>query len=151
MLVMDPLSITASVTALTSSCLKTAKAIGDLREKFKYAQTTISALYAESTVICASLSQIQNLVLCRPEALRSQMRERSDLIATFDIAVTGCMVIYAILDDEIQGVLSSYSDTDMGWVDKAKFLWKEDFMRDLLQQLRGQQHAIALLIQTLQM
>ncbi|KAK6074232.1 hypothetical protein SCUP234_08282 [Seiridium cupressi] len=148
---MDPLSITASVTALTAACLKTTKAMGDLCEKFKHAQMTLSAFCSESTVICASLSQIQSLVLTKPDALRSQLRERSELVATFDIAVTGCMVIYAVLDDEVQSIMTLCLDGHLGWFEKAKVLWKEDTMSGLLQQLRGQQHAISLLIQVLQL
>ncbi|KAK9423675.1 putative Fungal N-terminal domain-containing protein [Seiridium unicorne] len=148
---MDPLSVTTSVTALTAACLKTTKAMGDLCEKFKHAQMTLSAICSESTVICASLSQIQSLVLTRPDALRTQLRERSELVATFDIAVTGCMVIYAVLDDEVQSIMALCVDGQLGWFEKAKVLWKEDTMSGLLQQLRGQQHAISLLIQVLQL
>ena len=151
---MDPLSLTANIVSLTSACLRSAKAFNDLREHFKHAQATLSALCAESTVICASLSQIQSLVLRRPEILRTQLNERSELVAIFDVAITGCMVIYAVLDDEIQALTVSAGSGDgaeAGWAAKAKLLWKEGLMRDLLDQLRGQQHAIGLLIQALQM
>lgn len=107
---MDPLSITATVIALWGTCLKTVTTLNNLREKYKHAQALISAICAESTVICASISQIQSLLLQRPEALRSQLRDRSDLVSTFDVAVTGCTVVYAVLDDELQRLTRQIDD-----------------------------------------
>lgn len=150
---MDPLSITASVMSVTTCCIKTAKTISDLQEKYKHAQATISALCAESTVICASLSQIQSLILSRPEIVKAQLKERPELVATFDVALTGCMVVFAVLDDELQKLVAHGLEPveEVGWTEKAKFLWKESFMKDLLGQIRGQQSALALLMQAIQM
>jgi hypothetical protein len=39
----------------------------------------------------------------------------------------------------------------MSWSQRAKIVWKDAIMKDLLQQLRGQSAAIGLLIQALQM
>jgi hypothetical protein len=150
---MDPLSITASVMSVTAGCMKLAKTISDLREKYKHAQTILSALCAESTVICATLSQIQSLILRRPDVFRTQLRERPELVATFDVAVTGCMAVFAVLDDEVQKLVAHGVEAanDVGWADKAKFLWNESFMKDLLQQIRGLQSALTLLVQAMQL
>jgi len=150
---MDPLSITTSVMSVTTSCVKTTKAIRDLREKYKHAQATLAALCAESTLICASLSQIQSLILGRPDVVKSQLKERPQLVTTFDIAITGCMVVFAVLDDEVQKLAAHglQPGQDLGWANKAKYVWKEGFMRDLLQQIRGQQSGLTLLMQAIQM
>lgn len=147
---MDPLSLTASVLAITTACLKSANILNGLREKYKHAQITISALCAEATVISASLSQIQSLILQNPSAIFTQMRSRSDVIATFDVALTGCSVVFAVLNDEIAALVAECQE-DMSWSQRAKIVWKDAIMKDLLQQLRGQSAAIGLLIQALQM
>ena len=148
---MDPLSLTASILAITTACLKSAHLLDGLREKYKHAQVTISALCAEVIVISASLSQIQSLVLANPGAIITQLRSISEVIATFDTALTGCSVVIAVLNDEITALVTSGQEGITNWRQRAKLIWKDDLMKDLLQQLRGQSAAIGLLIQTLQM
>ncbi|OAL01654.1 hypothetical protein IQ06DRAFT_346283 [Phaeosphaeriaceae sp. SRC1lsM3a] len=77
------------------------------------------------------------------------MRSRSDVIATFDVALTGCSVVFAVLNDEIAALVAECQE-DMSWSQRAKIVWKDAIMKDLLQQLRGQSAAIGLLIQALQ-
>lgn len=77
-----PLSMTGSIMSVTTGCMKLAKTISDLREKYKNAHTTLSAMCVESTVICASLSQTQSLILRRPDAIRAQLAEPPELVAT---------------------------------------------------------------------
>ncbi|CAO2656784.1 Nn.00g055870.m01.CDS01 [Neocucurbitaria sp. VM-36] len=147
---MDPLSLTASILAITTTCLKSAHLLDSLREKYKHAQMTITALCAEATVISASLSQIQSLILGNSGAIITQLRPRSEVLATFDSALTGCAVVLAVLDDEIAALISEGQDGEMSWTQKAKIIWKDGVMKDLLLQLRGQSAAIGLLIQALQ-
>lgn len=152
---MDPLSITGTVLSITARCLTTAKALYDLREKYKDAQVIISAIYTESTVISASLSRIQSLVLQDPDALSKQLQFRPELETVFDTALTGCMVVFSVLDDEVQKLTTAGADAvgsaKLGFKAKARYLWNEATMKELLQQIRGQQTAITLLIQGLQM
>lgn len=150
---MDPLTITASVLSITTTCIHIAKDLSDLREKFKDAQMMISAICSESTVISASLAHIQTIVLSNPDALTTQLQFRPELEGAFDTALTGCMMVFSVLQDEVQSLTSSSKSAskDIGWSIKAKYLWKEENMKDLLQQLRGQQTALTLLIQALQM
>ena len=43
-------------------CIQSAKQLYDLRERYKDASVLITAIYSESMVIAASLSQVQNLL-----------------------------------------------------------------------------------------
>jgi hypothetical protein len=144
---MDPLSITTAVLTVTVRCLSTAKTLYGLREKYKDAQITISAIYSESRVIGASLGHIQSLVLRNPDALRSNLQARPELESTFEDALMGCMLMYSVLNEEVQKL---NTNSESPWT-RATAVWKEDAMRELLQQIRGQQTAISLLIQALQM
>lgn len=107
----------------------------------------ISAIYSESTIISASLGHIQSLVLKSPDAISSSLQSRPELDSAFDTALTGCMLVFSVLDDEIQRLNQNPNDPKRRMV----YLWKEDTMKELLQQLRGQQTALTLLVQALQM
>lgn len=96
-------------------------------------------------VISASLSQIQNYLL------RDDLSSKPELRKAFDTALTGCMTVYGCLDVEVQRLQNKVEDGTLGWKDKAKYLWNEADMEQLLIQIRGQQTALTLLLQGLQM
>lgn len=105
----------------------------------------ITAIYTESMVVAASLSQIQNLLL------GATLQNKPDIRDTLDKALTGCWVVYQCLDEEVQELNSKMDVNDLRKRDRARFLLKEANFKDLLQQIRGQQSALGLLIQGLQM
>lgn len=151
---MDPLSITGTVLSITARCLMTAKALNDLRDKYKGAQITIAALSSECAVIGASLSRIQSLILQDLNGLSTQLKFRPELEGVFDTALTGCVVVFSVLDDEVRKLTASSAadgSAGLGFRTKARYVWNEATMKDLLSQIRGQQTALTLLIQALQM
>ena len=100
-------------------------------------------------MISASLGLIYNLILRDPEALRSNFATRPELEGAFDTALTGCALIFSVLDDEVQKL---QGDGELGVAGKVKIVWKDETMKELLQQIRGQpQNALSLLTQALQM
>ncbi|KAB2570420.1 hypothetical protein DBV05_g10889 [Lasiodiplodia theobromae] len=152
----DPITITYSVVNITSCVLTTAKSLSDLRDKYNNAHNTINAICTESSVISASLAQIQSLLLRDGASndLDSHFANRPELRDTFDNALSGCTIVYACLEEEIQRLAAGARDADtniMTWKVRCRFIWREDTMRDLLSQLRGQQMALNLLIQMLQL
>lgn len=96
-------------------------------------------------VIAASLSQVQNLL--QHDALLA----KPQLLETFDRALTGCRIVYGCLEEEVRDLVVKAERDDLKFKDRAKFLWKEDTFKELLTQIRGQQSALSLLIQGLQM
>jgi hypothetical protein len=96
-------------------------------------------------VIAASLSQVQNLLQ------HDALREKPQLVETFDRALTGCRVVYGCLEEEVRELRIKAENNDLKFKDRARFLWKEDTFKELLTQIRGQQSALSLLIQGLQM
>lgn len=139
---MDPLSITVSVSSLIVFCAKVIKASHDLCSQFKSAAFTLSAITSECSVINASLSNLQSLILEDPERLQ-------DASSTFEIALLGCALTMSVLDEEIGGVLK---ETNGGTLTpkRFKYVLEQDHLKELLQQIRGQQIAISLLLQTYQ-
>jgi hypothetical protein len=96
-------------------------------------------------VIAASLSQVQNLLQ------HESLQNKPQLLETFDRALTGCRVVYGCLEEEVRDLVIKAENDDLKFKDRAKFLWKEDTFKELLTQIRGQQSALTLLIQGLQM
>jgi hypothetical protein len=148
---MDPISVAASILAITNHCFSTAKTLNTLRNDFKDAGMTISAICSETSIMTASLSHLQGLVFNNPDAFSSQLESRPELSSTFDTALTGCVVVFSVLDTEVQKLTrQALQKGGIGWAARAKVIWKEDTMKNLLQQIRGQQTALTLLIQLLQ-
>ena len=55
------------------------------------------------------------------------------------------------LEEEVRGLAEKAEGGNLTRKDRIKYLWKEETFKELLQQIRGQQSALSLLIQGLQM
>ncbi|KAI1200447.1 Dbl homology domain-containing protein [Nemania serpens] len=148
---MDPLSITTTVIGLTATCLQTAKALNDIKDKYQNAQLTISAIVTEATIISASLSRIQTLILGHVDDVNEKLK-RPDLETTLDIALTGCFVVFNVLETEVRKLteVPGAQEQGLGAMAKIRFMWSESTMQDLLRQIRGLQTALILLLQLLE-
>ena len=148
---MDPLSITANVVGITTTCLATIKALNDLRTKFREAALTLAAICSESAVISATLSRLQSFIMSQERKFLKCFEDRMELVATFDIALLGCVAVFSCLQEEIGRITRGMDNPQIGKFGKIKMLWREDVMQELLRQIRCQQVAISLPIQILQM
>jgi len=145
---MDPLSITTGVASIAALCLKASVGLDTLCSKYQNAGVTITALSSECTLISAALTQLQTLLL-----QNSQVQNRPDLVITFDTALTGCMVVFTCLEEEIRklSLPTSNNQVRIPWRSKVKLVWNEATMKEYLSQIKGQQAALSVLIQLLQM
>ncbi|KAF2184658.1 hypothetical protein K469DRAFT_739282 [Zopfia rhizophila CBS 207.26] len=142
---METVSAAIGVMVAIPQCITTAKELYDLRSRYKDASVLITAIYSESMVIAASLSQVQTLL--QDDALQ----DKPELHETFDRALTGCRVVYGCLEEEVRELAQKAQSEELGRVDRVRYLLKEETFKELLQQIRGQQSALSLLIQGLQM
>ncbi|KAF2087879.1 hypothetical protein K490DRAFT_56458 [Saccharata proteae CBS 121410] len=145
---MDPLTLTAAIVSLSWKAFEIGKEFNDLRLKYKEADATIDAICIEAEVVHVSLSRVRRLF-----ENGAPTRPKSDeLYMIFDTAVTGCDAVLSCLNEEVKKLKASASQSGtFGWKVRAKFIWKEEAMADLLNKLRGQRGAISLLFQSLQM
>jgi hypothetical protein len=90
-------------------------------------------------------------MLGSPDGLSDKLSARPDLQATLDHALTGCYVVFDVLQAEIQKLTESAQSTssDLGLRAKFRYVWSEGTMQDILTQLRGLQTALTLLLQLL--
>lgn len=109
------------------------------------------AISAESSVISASLTHMQALLLSKQNA-DQLFHSRPEIAAAFNTCLTGCMVLFSCLDEDICKVVK-HAKEDGILSPKGKFeaLWKQDRIQELLNGIRGQRLAISTLIQLLQM
>lgn len=145
---MDPLSVISGVVGVISIDLKTATTLQSLQSRYQNASVTTAAMCSESTLVASSLAHIQTLFLDKPRRIETDFQSRPGLHATFDTALTGCMVVYSCLERELEKFASSVdmaSTQGAAMKSKARLLWNEDLMNQYLTQLRGQQAALTLL------
>jgi hypothetical protein len=103
-------------------------------------------------VISASLAQIQSLLLQRQDLAHVWKSQHAEMPMVLDQALTGCMVVFSCLDAEIQRITAGVADVSrIRWRSRARMVWNESHLNDLLSSIRGQQTAITTLIQLLQM
>jgi hypothetical protein len=74
------------------------------------------------------------------------------LLETFDTAIVGCLVVLSCIDDELKGLETIEPGIDiLTWKQKAMMVWKDENIREIATQLRGQQAALGLFLQSLQL
>jgi cell division control protein 24 len=149
---MDPLSIPASVAGLTSICITIVKKLGDVVSKFKSASLVVKSLQSEAKIISVSLSQLQSILLDDADAVPSQALLQPEVLSSVDTALTGCSITLSCLEDEIRSLVAKLAlDEELGFVDRAEVVLKDDKFKELSQQLRGQYSALSILLHGLQM
>ncbi|KAH5139533.1 hypothetical protein HBI56_226700 [Parastagonospora nodorum] len=145
---MDPLTITSTVLRITGSCVGAAHTLWEIRNAWKRAPMTVDTLCSQLKLTAASLSQIQSLLLGDSDVLRN----KPDLVDTFDTTLTSCLVLSTSLDKYMlkikKGALQS---SKMTWKAKFKTLWNENEVKELLGHLHTQQGGVSVLVNLLQM
>ncbi|UPK91145.1 hypothetical protein LCI18_002080 [Fusarium solani-melongenae] len=147
---MDPLSIAASVGALTATCLSTCKKLSDLAGSYQDVPVVIAMVCSEATVVSIALSELQKSILQRPD-LAQAWASRTDVLVAFETVLTGCMIVFSCLEAETRQLQSQIPNSSgmRVWA-KLRFLWNQDRLKELLSALRGQHSSINFLIQVLE-
>ncbi|KAK2756183.1 hypothetical protein FQN54_005591 [Arachnomyces sp. PD_36] len=145
---MDPLSITTSVASLLVACSQVVRIATDIRGKYKTASLTISSIATECGTVTTALSHLQVLAITRPEPFDSNTTNM------FECVMTGCKLTLSVLEEYVtelsEGATDMSTPVPMTVKSKAKVVWNEPEMKELLQQLRGHQSSLTLLLTVLQ-
>jgi tetratricopeptide (TPR) repeat protein len=132
-----------------SSVIRLARLIG---ERYNLANTTLNSITSECMVIEMALKRVKAMS-ASPHLTR--LENSKDLHEGFNTALDGCSkTLQAVLDDmEKIGGSETGSIRDSGWkaamstMAKIKFIISDRRLKELLDQLRGQYHALQLLLQ----
>jgi hypothetical protein len=136
---------------ITLTCVTTGTAMYDLSTKYKDAPRSMVAISSEASVMSVSLSQIEAFIMSHKDP-ENFLRSRPNVAATLDKSLVGCTILFSCLDNEIQKMSSSAEGHGtLTWKAKARMVWKYETFKELLNNMRGQQLGITLLLQLLQM
>ena len=142
-----------AVAPLVMSSAKLTMLISAVRDSYKSAPTTLTATLTECKIIHITLSKIQGLVYKNETDLSSRLTAQAPLREAFDGALTGCRMTLAALNFELDKLAEPKKPTtsiDIGFKAKARLVWKEDIMKQLLDQTRGQMSSLTCLIELLE-
>lgn len=148
---MDPFAVSMAVTPLVLSSVKLAMLVRTLKESYKNAPITLVATTAECELMHVTLCKIQGLIYRNATDLAKRLDSRKDLREVCDNALTGCRMMLAALNMKV-GKLVEPTQSDqsakleVAFKAKARILWKEDVMKGLLDDTRGQMGSLHLLI-----
>lgn len=147
---MDPLSVTGSITGVVSICIQIVVYLDVLRTRFQNAHVTITALAAQCNAIKTGLSQLQMLMV-----QNRVIYDRPDVISTFDRTLMGCTSVLSCLENLIGILFAAETGPRRSLIarlrNKASVVWNEVEMKGYLSLIQGQQSAISFLVQLLQM
>lgn len=96
-----------------------------------------------------TLSNIQGLVYKNETGLSSKLAAQKILREAFDGALTGCRMTLAALSLELVKLIEPKKGTkatEFGFQAKARLVWREDIMKLLLDQTRGQMSSLHCLV-----
>lgn len=150
---MDPVTISMAVAPLVLSSAKLTMLFSAVRDSYKNAPTTLIATLTECKIIHIALFKIQELVYKNETDLSSRLKAQTPLREAFDGALTGCRMTLAALNLELDKLVEPKKVTnpmEIGFQTKARLVWKEDIMKQLLDQTRGQMSSLRYLIELLE-
>ena len=93
---------------------------------------TMTAIASECSVLCASLSHIQDLATQNADVSVSRLKSQSNFTTIFDTALAACALVFSVLDTQIQDITKGKDPKNMDRVGKAKAVWQEDTLKELL-------------------
>lgn len=110
---------------------------------------------SECSTVNVALAQLQVVFAGADFPSYKTEQGGEDILRSFDAVATGCSMILSLLEQYLadavkrDGVESLSLSNGVSRKEKAKFVWNEDEIKDLLLQLRGYQTSLTLLLNVL--
>jgi hypothetical protein len=140
---MDPLSIATSVTAIVTLCGRVIILCNQVAGRQQAIRRTLILLRTEIVAYQASLHNIQDLLLDQTSPLARYLGSNEEWTRSFDTALTACSLTFSIIASDLEKTIESSMGSTL------RYTLKEQDIKDSIGELRGQQNAVQLLIQTL--
>jgi hypothetical protein len=142
---MDPLSITTSVTALAALCGQVVMLCSRIPGRQASIHRTLINLKKEVSTYQTSLCLIEELLIDQDSVLAKILGAKNEWTESFDTALSGCSITISILISMLENIIASCTGSSFN------FTLKEQDLKDLIGELRGQNQGVQLLLQTLQL
>lgn len=148
---MDPLSISAGVAGLVSVCALVIGLCADVVGRYQDAPRILSSIQTECSTTREALSLVFVLVNRNYPSVASHLSTSESLTQKIDIALTGCTFTLTRLDNELRDILQKKeADGKLTFRQRSKFVWNEDTLREVMEELRGQREALNFLVNVVQ-
>jgi hypothetical protein len=144
---MESAGLALAITPLLAGCAKVIKTLYDVRKRYKAAPAMLTTIATECSTFRLALSRLQSL---------SKGEERDEILDSIGIAVLACEMTLSTLEENAMELSESVDGSgidafsQLGTLAKAKIVWNEDEMKDLLQQLQRHQSNLGFLLTVLQ-
>lgn len=148
----DPLSVSASVVGLVANFTQAAIGCNNLIKSYKGAPIAITSIHTECTVLRIALNQVYAVMTKDLGATSDRMTSDSRLAEDFEIALDGCQLTFQCLDEELRRILKASDQEEhqqVKWKDRFNYVWNEESMKSILEQMRGLSGAVNLLLTAL--
>lgn len=145
---MDPLSVSTAVASIVFTLVKTGKQLQTIFECFREAQHSLFMMQTECTVLAAALSQIQ--ITFSGDGRGKGREVPKTVLAALELSLIGCTMTLSVLTEDVGRIVRDIDlAKTLGRKQKAEYVWKQDKMASLMQQLRGQSMALSLLLKAM--
>ena len=148
----DPLSLIATIVALVETCAHVVQKVTDLKRAFSGAPAALHSLAVDCTTTAAVLQRLESLIRQRPQILvgTGGGNGPAGLRDSFELLVQGIRGTIGLVGEEVQRILNTSRDGEAGKAmsatTKAKFVWKETLLKDLLREVREQRSSLSFLL-----
>ncbi|OCK96082.1 uncharacterized protein K441DRAFT_657350 [Cenococcum geophilum 1.58] len=144
-----------AVPLLLAGCTKIIKFLHGVRNQCKNTPLTMASIATECFAIHESLAQLQYLDLSNLDSLGAPRSQQ--IMGSIEAFLLGCNMTLSVVDEytmELQeqlGAPLTELSRDMGSPSRLHLFWKENEMKELLQQLRGYQTGLTNILTIVQM
>jgi hypothetical protein len=127
---MNPIDVVTSVIDVFTIV----KTLDNLRLKYKNAPEELASIINETTVAKNQMVAVEAVLNGSPESLRVSQTGQM-LLACFTTSVKGLRKVLEGFDDE-RKKLEGKVKCRFGFFEKSKFIWKEDYFKDALAEIK---------------
>jgi hypothetical protein len=138
---LDPLTTTSAILALTARCAITIKDINDGVQNYHGALQTIANIHNEADTMEGALISIESCL-----ESNSKILEEAGLMDRFDGTIAACYEVVKKLERSMTALTKGRQ-----WKQRLRIMWNENEMRALADEMRTKQASLSLLLQALNM
>lgn len=123
--------------------------------RYQNAAMTMASIARECSVVSVALVQLRVIFTGADYLLYKSQEGDEDIMRSIDAVTLGCSMTLSLIKQHLadavkkDGVETLESSNGVSRKEKAKFVWNEEEVKDLLLQLRGYQSSLSLLLNVL--
>jgi hypothetical protein len=145
----DPVVLSVNILAILHTNARTVQSVTHLVRKYTSAPAELADIRAESERIAITLLLLQS-ALHRRAAVAAALDAQSQLQTSFDNVLLGCLATFKLLDRDLLHLLVA-PQLNVDWLARSVVTLDEVMIEYYLSRLKGNMHALNLLLSCLQL